>query len=323
MRLRPVYLALLLVSLWIGFGAQFAEAQPAVFPAADRIVAIGDLHGDLHITRHVLRMARITNGLDQWAAGKTVVVQMGDVLDRGDEEQELLEFLARLQKEAEAAGGALHLLLGNHELMNARQDFRYVTEGGFADFQDAVTFDPADPLLAKLPAEQRARAAAFRPGGPFAMQLARQNVAIIVGDNLFVHGGLLPQHLEIGIQEMNRQTRRYLAGEGPMPDFLRGSDSPLWTRAYSDDPGPAECRQLFTVLKALGVRRMVVGHTVQEGGITPKCAGRVWCVDVGLSQHYGGPLSALEIQGNDVKGITKPRDQVARKNAKKPPLKKR
>ncbi len=135
MRLRPVYLALLLVSLWIGFGAQFAEAQPAVFPAADRIVAIGDLHGDLHITRHVLRMARITNGLDQWAAGKTVVVQMGDVLDRGDEEQELLEFLARLQKEAEAAGGALHLLLGNHELMNARQDFRYVTEGGFADFR--------------------------------------------------------------------------------------------------------------------------------------------------------------------------------------------
>lgn len=312
MRARFAGRFVLVLSFLTALGTLAVEPIPFVFPAADRIVAIGDLHGDLYITRHVFRMARITNALDQWAAQDAVVVQMGDVLDRGDEEQELMDFLARLQQEAAAAGGALHLLLGNHELMNARQDFRYVTEGGFADFQDAVTFDPADSLLADLPPEQHARAAAFRPGGPFANRLAQQNLVVIVGDNLFVHGGLLPQHLEMGLEEMNLQTRRYLAGEGPAPEFLRGSDSPVWTRAYSDDPGPRECGQLFEVLESLGVRRMIVGHTVQDGGITPNCAGRVWCVDVGLAQHYGGPLAVLEILGGDVKGISKLRDQIAR-----------
>ena len=107
-----------------------------------------------------------------WIGGDLIVVQTGDQLDRGDEEQSILELLDRLQDEATAVGGAVHVLNGNHELMNARPDFRYVTEGGFEDFEDAVVIAEEDSLLLAYEPDQRARVAAFRPGGPFALMLA-------------------------------------------------------------------------------------------------------------------------------------------------------
>lgn len=57
-------------------------------------------------------------------------VQVGDQLDRGDNEIQILYFLERLQKEAAAAGGALHILNGNHETMNVAGRFRYATTPG-------------------------------------------------------------------------------------------------------------------------------------------------------------------------------------------------
>ncbi len=60
--------------------------------------------------------------------------QVGDQLDRGDNEVQILYFLERLQKEAAAAGGALHILNGNHETMNVGGRFRYATTPGRIDF---------------------------------------------------------------------------------------------------------------------------------------------------------------------------------------------
>lgn len=62
------------------------------------------------------------------------MVQVGDQLDRGDQEVEILYFLERLQREAAAAGGALHILNGNHETMNVAGQFRYATSGGVSEF---------------------------------------------------------------------------------------------------------------------------------------------------------------------------------------------
>ena len=113
--------------------------------APTRIVAFGDVHGDLDATRSALRLAGAIDEEDQWVGGKLVVVQTGDQLDRGDDEQEILDLFDELRVQADAAGGAFHALLGNHELMNVRGDLRYVTEGGFADVSDAVEFDENDP----------------------------------------------------------------------------------------------------------------------------------------------------------------------------------
>lgn len=56
--------------------------------------------------------------------------QVGDILDRGDQELKLLYLLERLQRQAAAAGGALWVLNGNHETMNVGGNFRYATQGG-------------------------------------------------------------------------------------------------------------------------------------------------------------------------------------------------
>jgi hypothetical protein len=280
------------------------RAPETRFAAAPRIVAIGDLHGDLAATRRALRLAGAIDERDRWIGGRLVVVQTGDQLDRGDDEIAILRLFDRLADEAARAGGAVHALNGNHELMNAQLDFRYVTPGGFRAAQRAVR-EPSelDAQLERLPAEQRARAAAFRPGGPLALQLARRNVIAMVGDNVFVHGGVLPEHAQYGIELINEEVRAWLRGFGPEPPSSRGADSPIWTRRFSRDPDAAACAQLEESLRVVGARRMVVGHTVHRQGITSYCEGRLWAIDVGMAKHYGGPTEVLEIRGDAVRPL--------------------
>ncbi len=271
------------------------------YPPAERIVAIGDLHGDLEATRRALKLAGAVDDEDHWIGGSLVLVQTGDQLDRGDGEQAILDLLTRLAGEAARAGGAVHVLNGNHELMNVSLDLRYVTEGGFVDFQDAVAVDEVDSLLATYEILKRARVAAFRPGGPYARVLARRNVVVIIGKNVFVHGGLIPKHVDYGVERMNAEIRAWLRGETPRPQWSRGSDSPVWSRHYSDDVDESDSALLAEVLDRLGAERMIVGHTIQEGGIASYCDGRVWCIDVGMAAHYGGEPKVLEIRGDTVR----------------------
>ena len=269
--------------------------------AARRIVAMGDLHGDLAATRQALRLAGAIDESDHWIGGELVVVQTGDQLDRGDQEQAILELLDRLQDEARAAGGAVHVLNGNHELMNARLDLRYVTEGGFTDFQDAVVITEEDSVLLAHEPAHRARVAAFRPGGPFALLLAERPVVLVIDGNVFVHGGVLPMHLDYGVERLNNEVRDWLLGKGEPPEFIHTSESPTWARNYSDEVDSNDCLQLEEVLERLGAVRMIVGHTVQEDGITPLCEGSVWCIDTGMAEHYGNRIEVLEIDGDRIR----------------------
>src|SRR5688572_20846577 len=107
-------------------------------PQPKRVVAIGDLHGDISGTRSALRAAGVIDDKDNWIGKDTVVVQTGDVLDRGDDEQAILDLIFKLEGEARAAGGAVIMLLGNHELMNGAGDFRYVTPGAMNDFNEVA-----------------------------------------------------------------------------------------------------------------------------------------------------------------------------------------
>ena len=271
--------------------------------APERIVAIGDVHGDLSATGAALRLAGAIDSLDTWIGGEMIVVQTGDVLDRGDEEEAIFNLLAELREQAEAAGGAIHVLNGNHELMNAYLDYRYVTDGGWVDFENVTEVVAVDSFLASLEPHQRARAQALRPGGEFALRLAEQNTFLIVGQTLFTHGGVLPEHVDFGLEWMNGQVRSWLRGEIEQPEWIRGDLSPVWNRLYSDAPNRAACDTLSMVLAGLDVQRIVVGHTIQDAGITSYCGGRVWCIDVGMAEHYGGSPEVLEIQGDVVRGL--------------------
>ena len=264
-----------------------AKSSPA------RIVAIGDLHGDLDAANKALKLAGAIDTAGAWMGGALVVVQTGDQIDRGDDDRKILDLFERLKTEAQKTGGDVVALSGNHELMNVTFDFRYVTSGAFDAFADVSASVPSVP---GLETKQRGRAAAFAPGGPYARILARRPVVARVGDSIFVHGGVLPKHVAYGLDAINEGTRAWLVGDAKDPPrAVVAEDGVVWTRAYSAAPGREEYAQLAEVLEALHAKRLVMGHTVQKPGIQPACDERAWRIDVGMAKSFGGPIQVLEI----------------------------
>ncbi len=141
---------------------------------------------------------------------------------------------------------------------------------------------------------------ALRPGGPYAGLLGGQNTIQLVGDNVFVHGGVLPKHVSYGIEKINAEIGAWMKGKAPRPDSTSGDDCPVWSRHYSKDVDEADCQLATDTLAALGAKRIIVAHTVQSAGINSVCDGKVWRVDVGISKAYGGTPQVLVIEGDSV-----------------------
>lgn len=271
---------------------------PSTMPAPARLVAIGDVHGDLDAFESALRAGGAIDAGGHWSGGELVVVQTGDLLDRGDQEEDILALALRLETEAQAAGGRFVALNGNHELMNAQGDFRYVTPGGYADFDDLAS-EAEGPLYEGLPAGVRGRVYAFHPGGPYARVFATRLTIAVVGDTLFVHGGALARYVQgEGIDAINRGARAFFLGAARLTPALEASDGPVWYRGFATEGDEATCARLAEALAAAHVRRMVIGHTKQRGGITSACEQRVFRIDVGLARIYDGPIEVLEITGD-------------------------
>ena len=318
-----------------GAGHWEGAPPPTRLPAAARLVALGDLHGDLGKTLRALRVAGVVDARGRWSGGETVVVQVGDQLDRGGDEIAILHLLERLQGEARAAGGAVHVLNGNHETINSDGRFRYASAEGMQEFQEwqkvqrlaqrlkegcgcaaGLASPGAEPeperaqemKLHRMKPEFRAggeaRMSALQPGGPIARRFfASHPVVLQVGQSVFVHGGLLPQHVDYGLERINAESRQWLLGKGERygPHFLQGRDAVVWSRRYSVEEEKCECDTLREALaKVPGASRMVVGHTVQQPeGINGACGGRVWRTDVGMSKGVADAApEVLEILGD-------------------------
>ncbi|HVY29154.1 MAG TPA: metallophosphoesterase [Polyangiaceae bacterium] len=290
--------------------AEAPKASSYQLAGSARVVAIGDIHGDLNALRHALKLAGAIDSDDRWIGGKELtVVQTGDLLDRGDQDREVLDVIEKLENDAKAAGSAFIVLNGNHELMNSSFDFRYVTHKSFSSFDEYR--GQAGAFEGRMPDEQRGRAAALMPGGPYALKLAPHLTVARVGDSLFAHGGVLPAHIEYGLDRLNSEASAFLSGKlRALPPALSAEDSPVWTRAYgAPEVDDATCEILGRVLKEVGAKRLIVGHTVQKGGITSSCQERVFRIDVGLSAYYGdNPAQVLEItpKGTRVLSVSTP-----------------
>ncbi len=156
-----------------------------------RVVVLGDLHGDYEKAVAALRLAGVLGvgdeGAAQWTGGDTVLVQLGDILDRGDRELAILSLLQLLQRQARAAGGDVLLMNGNHESLNVMGDFRYVTPGGFSESTQVVRQSSGLPdSFGQTWEEQlKSRLALFSPGGPIARQLAQHYTVLQVNDTVF------------------------------------------------------------------------------------------------------------------------------------------
>ena len=258
--MRPVLLCLLLLPALSTAAAPKAK-DPFVFEGVERIVAVADVHGDVEAFKDVLRLAGLIDAKDHWIGGKTHLVQTGDVPDRGDHTRDAFELLMRLETEARKAGGRVHALLGNHELMNMRGDLRYVTPGELASFADQAP-------TADAPAESRGlhgHTAAYAADGRYGRWLRTHPAVIRVNDTLFLHGGLAPTVPGTTLEAVNRWVWQDVT-PGQPPGGAVDPNGPVWFRGYAIDDEAKWDAGLTQVLERFGARRMVMGHTPTKDG---------------------------------------------------------
>uniref|UniRef100_A0A2N9H4C8 Calcineurin-like phosphoesterase domain-containing protein n=1 Tax=Fagus sylvatica TaxID=28930 RepID=A0A2N9H4C8_FAGSY len=221
---------------------------------------------------------------------------------RGGDEIKILYFLERLRRQAEKTGGKVITMNGNHEIMNVESDFRYVEKSGLKEFRVWVEWYRIGQVMKALIQELRARIAALRPNGPISARfLSRNATVLVIGDSVFVHGGLLPKHVEYGLQRINEEVRDWINGLGGerAPGYCRGQDAVVWLRKFSEEKN-CDCSALEHLLATIpGSKRMIMGHTIQEFGINGVCDNRAIRIDVGMSKGCGNGLpEVLEISEN-------------------------
>ena len=272
---------------------------------SQRIIAIGDIHADMGAAREAFQLA---GGIDEngnWIGGDLVIVQLGDLIGRSYEDREVLDFVLDVRTKAEADGGKVHVLVGNHEVFGARLELRWVADKAFASFDGIAGLDLDNPRLANLPANQRARSSALMPGGLYSQKMAGFPAVLRLGDVIFAHGGVTPHWALYGIDKINEDVGRWFAGETDEPVSAKGmdpgnsDDNVMMSRHFSNGVGEDDCAMLEESLSILGARRMIVAHTVQES-ITSYCDDKVWAIDVGMSRYYGGDVQVLEIIDDDL-----------------------
>jgi hypothetical protein len=318
---RLAALALALLGLLAGCAMSKTEAAAA---APQEIVAVGDIHGDYDAYMAILKLAGLVDAKGRWAGGKTVLVQVGDIPDRGPDTKKIIEHMMALEKQAKRKGGSLVALVGNHEAMNMTGDLRYVTPGEFAAFATrgsarlretyfknrfdelAAHYRAKDPALddagvraafeAEVPLGYLEHRLAWSPEGKFGAWVLQHDAVRVIGETLFVHGGISPAYAALSVDEINARVRAALAAGGG--DILTGEDGPLWHRAAADDTAEGEAA-VAAALAAFGVRRVVMGHTPSLKGIRALYGGRAVVIDTGASKFYGGARSYLKISGGE------------------------
>lgn len=309
---RTVWLLASLVALLPGvmLGQRSAPLARSADGSANRgrVVAIGDLHADIGVTRRVFRLAGATDAHDAWIGGPLTVVQLGDLIGRSDDERQVLDFIFDIRRKAEAGGGKVHVLIGNHEVFGGRVDNQAVGPNPFPAFEGMTGLDLEDPRLRILPLHQRARGAALMTGGPYARRLAELPTVLRLGETIFAHGGVVPRWARYGIDRINAEVSAWLMGKTPEPDSSLGvddGDRVMWTRQFSAGVDERDCAVLEESLSILRARRMIVAHTVHKR-ITPRCGDKVWAVDVGMSRAYGGTIELLNIVDDEVLSVLRP-----------------
>jgi len=318
-------------------GAAVASPEDAIggtSPPPERIIAVGDLHGDFNAWEAIAREAGLADARDNWTGGKTVFVQLGDVTDRGPNSLEIIESQRKLQAQAPKSGGRVIFVMGNHEAMNVTGDLRYVHPGEYDAFKDEKSearikgtwkanekailafYHERQPELsdkqikelwfAANPPGKLEHRRAWQPGGDLGRWAAGLPAVIQIGDTLFAHGGLSVERALEPLGDINGSIDAALA-EGEEVDRTAVDDplGPLWYRGNvireeGDAARPSIEDELAQVLAYHSAKRLVVGHTPSIKGIRASANGQLVQIDTGISSYYGGPRSFLEITADQL-----------------------
>jgi hypothetical protein len=323
MRLLQAFFAFLFVFALGGAEAARAQSQ---WDNVERVVVIGDLHGDYDKFADMLRTAGLVDARGNWSGGRTHLVQLGDVPDRGPETRRIMDLLMQIEPQARRAGGYVHALIGNHEAMNVVGDLRYTTPAEYAAFADRRSPRARDAYYRAVVAQMRRNPpasglpvfdeayraqwdathplgyaehrAAWASSGRYGRWVAGHDAVIRINDTLYLHGGLGPSFVNAERQAMDDAVRAALRGrpEAAFADILENQDGPLWYRGMALNAEDGERAHVEAVLARQGVSRIVVGHTKAFSTVLPRFNGRVVLTDIAVPAGYADPHAFLIIE---------------------------
>ncbi len=255
------------------------KVEPEIYPLPAKILVLSDIEGDFQALKLMLTSAGVMDSQFHWTYGSGHLVLLGDFFDRGLQVTECLWLIYKLETEAMAAGGKLHFILGNHEVLNLEGNTQYVRRKYLEN--------------AELIGEDYKRW--YDENSELGRWLRTKNAVERIGGNVFCHGGISPELAQSawGLKEVNDIARQYLGK--PYGDIIDPAaqlvfDAKVGIFWYRD-----AAKNLLTeaeinlILNYAGARRMVVGHTLQND-ITGLYGGRVVCVDLyheeNIRQNY-------------------------------------
>ena len=319
----------------------------------NRIIAIGDIHGDLDLAINLLIVAKVILEIPskekhsvkliyknekkkyfKWIAEKTIVIQVGDQIDRCrpfnagcqdknetylDEASDIkiLIFYYKLHLLALKQGCALYSLLGNHEILNVIGNLDYVSYLGLMEFNKKKEKDifKKRKNIFKIDSKKK-----FYKNNNLATFLActRQS-AIIVGDYLFVHAGIIDKLIKrfnksednrLNLTLINNIIKKWLLNDlSDLKDqeninklLLDKELSPFWPRFFGNlEPNLTADNKLCIdninpILNYFEIKGIVVGHTPQLNiNINSTCNNTLWRVDVASSLAFNNIIDSNSI----------------------------
>jgi len=305
-------------------GAKAKKVDDYHWTGVDRVVAIGDLHGDYGQYIEVMKSAGLINKSGKWIGGETHLVQTGDVTDRGADSRKIIDHLVKLSKQAKKKGGYVHLLIGNHETMNVIGDLRYVSPGEYAAFTtknsarlQTMQWDrQVEWMRANNPDFETMDLEAFRKeweqqvplgwvehrqawslNGKYGQWVSDNAVAVQINDTIFLHGGISAKYCKFSLQSLTEQVMAAMQLNDPSAvTAMNDPLGPVWYRGLAQEKEEDIFSQtLDNILDRYGARRIVIGHTPTGGVVWPRFDQRVVANDSGIATYYGAHKGLLEL----------------------------
>lgn len=250
------------------------------YKAADKLFVLSDIEGEFEAFRALMIGNGVIDDKYNWTFGKGQVVICGDLFDRGKEVMPYLWLLYKLEEDAVKKGGFVHIVLGNHDVMNMAGDLRYHSPKYAASAKlmglDYGKLIDADTEIGKW--------------------LRSKNAIEKIGERIFLHAGISPQinATNFSLQDINDKCRSYygiatkkLAEEGRL---LMSSSGPFWYRGYFGKDRTHLSTVDSTLLK-FNCKQIVVGHTITKENIAGYYGGKVIGIDV--NEHSGNRKAVL------------------------------
>lgn len=259
------------------------EIEKTEFKDVKKQFVVSDIEGNFKAFRTLLQANNVIDSNYNWTFGDGHLVLTGDFVDRGDMVTEVLWLVYALEDKAKAAGGYVHFILGNHEIMNLSNDLRYVHN------KYLQTANALNEKLVDLYGTQ----------SELGIWLRSKNVMEIVGHVLYVHGGISANvnYLDLSVSRLNKLVRPHYDDStytynDVRTEILYGETGPFWYRGYYTG-AKATSNQIDSTLDIYKVKHIATGHTVIADKISSLYNGKVFNTDV---HHAKGVTEGLYIQ---------------------------